>query len=479
MEMRWLVVDLDGTVLQSDMLLESFWHVMSRNPAAAFQAVWTFRNKDKAALKRTLAQHSDFDFSHLPYDSGVIDLIKTHREAGGRVALVTASDQGFAQAIADYLGCFDEVHGSDGARNLKGAAKAAFLTERFGEGGFDYAGDAAADLPVWAQAQKAITVGLAQSVKPRVVSAGGEVQHLKQARPKSSSALPPAIKAMRPHQWLKNLLICLPALASHDAGAATWLAVVLAFIAMSLVASSVYIFNDLLDLSVDRGHVRKRERPLAAGTLSLEYGTVLGPLLFLSGLLIALLFMRYEFVLVLLGYFALTLAYSMVLKRQLIIDICVLAGLYTARVIAGAMATGIYVSPWLLALSVFLFLSLAAVKRQAELVSDAALGREGSSGRAYVTGDTPIVASMALSSGYIAVLVVALYISTPGLRSLYETPAYLWGICPVLLFWISRVVMITHRGLMDDDPVVFAMKDHVSRGCAVVIGGLLLAAATL
>ncbi|MEO0389188.1 MAG: UbiA family prenyltransferase, partial [Pseudomonadota bacterium] len=327
---------------------------------------------------------------------------------------------------------------------------------------------------------RAIRVGVPPRLRRHAHSWAGAAALLGGAPPAPPRRrMPPWLAAMRPHQWTKNLLVFLPALAAHSTDARDWALAVLAFAAFSLVASGVYVLNDLLDLQVDRAHPRKRFRPLAAGTLSLWHGTALAPALLAGGGLLGLLFGSGLFAALLFLYFGLTLAYSLALKRQLVIDICTLAGLYALRVLAGAAVTGIAPSPWLLVFSLFFFLALAAVKRQAELVATAGTGVEsggGGGGRAYVAADLPIVTGMALSSGYVAVLVMALFISAPTTAALYGEPALLWGICPVLLYWISRAVMLAHRGGMHDDPVVFAFRDRVSLGCGVTVLILLLAA---
>lgn len=278
----------------------------------------------------------------------------------------------------------------------------------------------------------------------------------------------PLLAALRPHQWLKNLLVFLPMLAAHRLDGETFLRTALAFLAFCLVASSVYVLNDLIDLSADRTHPRKRRRPFASGALPIVAGHWIGPLLLAAGAVIAAV-LGGEFVLLLGSYYVVTLAYSLVLKRLLVIDICVLAGLYTLRIMAGAAATGINLSVWILAFSIFFFFSLAAVKRQAELVDSASRGELGASGRGYRVGDLPLISQMATSSGYVSVVIMALYVNSPQIRQLYEKPSALWGICLVLLFWISRMVMVTHRGKMNDDPVVYAAKDPVSLLCVALI----------
>jgi 4-hydroxybenzoate polyprenyltransferase len=292
------------------------------------------------------------------------------------------------------------------------------------------------------------------------------------------SSIKPYLRVLRPHQWLKNGLVFLPMLAAHKFDQVTLASAVLAFIAFSLVASSVYVLNDLVDVEADRAHPRKRNRPFASGAIP----TSQGPLLLLVPLLMGASVasqLGLEFIIALGGYYLATLAYSFFLKRRLVIDICLLAGLYTFRIIAGGAATGLPLSVWLLAFSVFLFLSLAAVKRQAELVDGIAQGNINAHGRGYTTDDLPIVANMAISSGYVSVLVLALYLNSPIVQQLYTQPYALWGICLILLYWISRIVMVTHRGGMHDDPIVFAVKDWVSRICFLLILVLALVGATL
>ncbi|QHQ36345.1 UbiA family prenyltransferase [Algicella marina] len=472
-EGKVLAVDLDGTLLKGDMLLETWWNVLSRDRKASLRALQTLREKGRAAFKEALAADADVDIARLPYNTEMIEYIGRRKAAGDRIVLATASDIRVAEAVAAELGLFDEVIASDGKNNLKGAGKETVLVERFGRKGFDYAGDHAADLDVWRSADTAVTVNAAENLRQQAAAVAGKAEHLGRSEPDYRAWM----KAMRPHQWLKNVLVFVPLLASHSSEVYQWVQCLVAFVTFSLVASSVYLFNDLLDLSADRAHPRKCERPLAKGTMRLEHGSVLAPGLLAGGLLLAILFLRYEFVLVLMGYFVLTTVYSLVLKRKLIIDIVALAGLYTVRIFAGAVAAWVVLSPWILVLSIFLFLSLAAIKRQAELISDIAVGKESSSGRAYMADDLPVVTGMALAAGYVAVMVLALYISAPGVTELYTSPKYLFGITPIVLYWISRAVMITHRGFMTDDPIIFAIKDNVSRLCGLGVLVILFFAA--
>lgn len=466
-----LVVDLDGTLLRSDMLLESFWSALGRDWRVPVMSVASL-TAGRAALKQHLARASAVDVATLPYDAGVMAYVAAWRRSGGRTALVTASDRSFAEAIAAHLGLFDEAHGSDGLRNLKGARKAEFLVQRFGERGFAYMGDAAADLPVWSRAARAITVDAPAALRRKAERAAPVTEHLGESR----STVRPCIVALRPHQWLKNVLVFLPMLAAHQLDAATLALSLIAFVCFCLVASSVYVLNDLLDLAADRAHPRKRMRPFASGRLPLAHGGVMVGALLVPGVLLALS-VGGGFLAVMLAYFLLTAAYSLWLKRRIVLDICILAGLYTARILAGGVATGIPLSVWLLAFSVFFFLSMAAVKRQAELVDIAARGSVVASGRGYTTGDLPIIAMIAISAGYVSVLVLTLYVNSPAVMEHYTLPEALWGVCAVLLYWITRTVMIAHRGRMEDDPVVFAVRDRVSLLCLAAILGLVLAGA--
>lgn len=450
------------------MLYETFWAAFARDwytPLRALRSLWAGR----AALKAELARRVQIDPALLPYNEPVLQRLRDWRAAGGRSALVTASDQGIADAIADHLGLFDEVYGSDGRRNLKGAKKAAFLRERYADTGFSYIGDSRADLAVWPDAHEKITFGADSGLRAAAERCGeGRTTYLS---PQDKVDIGAYVKALRPHQWLKNLLVFVPMLTAHDL---TWRAFgisLIAFIAFSMIASSVYVLNDLLDLSADRTHPRKRLRPFASGRLRVQNGGWMAPGLLLGGMLLALL-VGLPFLGVICSYYVVTLLYSLNLKRRLVIDICTLAGLYTLRIVAGGTATGLPLSVWLLAFSIFFFFALAAVKRQAELVDGVRAGKIKAHGRGYHVEDLPLIGTMATASGYVAVLVMALYVNSPDISARYSEPALLWGICLVLLYWISRIVMITHRGMMHDDPVVYAARDRNSQICAVLIFGL-------
>ncbi|WP_226859357.1 UbiA family prenyltransferase [Acidithiobacillus albertensis] len=285
-------------------------------------------------------------------------------------------------------------------------------------------------------------------------------------------------KALRVHQWLKNILVFIPMLLAHQiSNVSLWANGLLAFISFSLCASSVYLLNDLLDLSADRLHPRKRLRPFASGELSMVQGIALIPLLLLAAFTIAALWLPTDFVIVLVVYYLLTVSYSFWLKAVVLLDALLLAGLYTIRIIGGMAATQIGPSFWLLTFSIFLFFSLALIKRYSELLALKQRGQLTTHGRGYHVEDLVMLMGFGVACGFMAVLVSALYINSDKVKVLYQHPAFLWLVSPILLYWISRIWLIAHRGGMHDDPVVFAAKDKGSWAVAAVIGGLLWLAA--
>ena len=477
-----LAVELDGTLLRIDSLHESAFALAARDGPRGVLAVIGIlmrRGLRRAAVKADFAARIIPDPARLPYREAVLERLREARAKGRRTVLVTAADQRVAQAVADHLGLFDEVHGSDGERNLSGQGKAALLTKLYGPQGFDYIADARGDLPVWEAARRAATAGAkartARALDMACAAQGRPRPEHIDPRPRGLRALWPYLRAMRPHQWAKNTLVLLPMLSLHSLVAAHVQAAATAAAAFCMVASAAYVINDLLDLSADRAHPRKRRRPFAAGEVPALQGVVMGVVLLGAGLTTAYAVNPMTFGITSL-YFGSPLLYSLVLKRELVIDICMLAGLYALRMLAGAAALGWYLSPWLLALSLFLFLSLAAMKRQTELVDAAASGRSGASGRAYEAADLVVVTMMAIAAGYVSVLVLALYIYSPEVQALYHSPLILWGIPPVLLYWVSRLVMLAHRGRMDDDPVLFALKDPISWASGATMLGFAVAA---
>jgi 4-hydroxybenzoate polyprenyltransferase len=460
-EQAVLVVDLDGTLCRSDTLHEALLALVTHHPLS-FPAIVGALFQGKAGFKKAVADRCIVPGAQLPYDAEVLDLVRNARAEGRRVMLVSASDQRQVDAVAAHLDLFDEAIGTGGGGdagddNLGGARKADYLVARFGARGFDYVGDRSVDLEVWRHARRVITVGASAQLRGQADALDPQAVHLSTpTQPRFAGFL----RAMRPHQWLKNILVFLPMVAAHDTthmGQA-----IAAFVAFCLLASSVYLFNDLVDLEADRAHPRKRLRPFAAGDIPVMQGLLLGFGLVVVAVAIAVAFTPPLFLAVLVIYYLATFLYSLWLKRKLIVDVLTLAGLYTLRIIAGAAATSVLLSPWMLGFSMFLFLSLAAIKRQAELMDQLRDGRETTAGRAYLTDDLPVLRGMALSAGYAAVMVFALYINSEDIQGLYNLPEALWLICPMLLYWISRMVMMTHRGHMNDDPIVFTARDRIS-----------------
>lgn len=447
-------VDLDGTLIRSDLLYESLWAALRRNPLLSILVpLWLLRGR--AILKQELALRGGPDVATLPYRETVLEHIQALREEGHKLLLVTASTTRLANRIAEHLGLFDDVLASDDQTNLKGANKQTVLVERFGERGYIYIGDSRADLPVWSSASEAILVAPSQRLVQQA-SNSTKVRTIIDSPPNTVYQL---LKAIRPHQWLKNLLMIVPFLTAHLFNLADFATLLLAMFSFSLCASSVYLLNDMLDLESDRHHPRKRKRPFASGELSLVVGMLATPTLLLVAFSIAVLMLPQEFVQILAGYYALTLLYSSWLKRKEMLDALLLASLYTMRIVAGAAALSVEVSSWLLALSMFLFFSLALVKRYTELRTQLLRGESVAHGRGYQIGDLETIAQLGISSGNLTVLVMALYLNSDTVKQLYSQPQLLWLMCPLLLYLIGRIWLLTRRGRLHDDPVVFVATD--------------------
>lgn len=452
-----LCVDLDGTLIHADMLHETVLGLIKVAPLSVFRLpFWLLSGK--AEFKRRVAGRVEFDPASLPYNVDFVDWLRQHHAQGRRLILCTASDRSIAEPIAMQIGVFDEVMASDGAVNLAGANKAEALVERFGERGFDYAGNSSADLAVWEHARRAIVVNASSQLQSDA-EACAEVEQVFEGL---NSGFAVWRKVLRVHQWLKNLLLFVPLFAAHRIGdGEAWLALLLAFLSFSLCASAVYIANDLLDLESDRQHPRKCRRPFAAGVVPVWHGVLLAPVLLAASLLVATP-VGSAFLAWLVAYFAVTCLYSIKLKQLVLVDCLTLALLYTLRIVAGAAAVAMTLSFWLLAFSVFLFMSLAFVKRFAELQVQLLHGKHKAAGRGYVTDDAPLVQLLGIAAGFSSVLVLALYLNSEDVLRLYQNPYWVWGNVPVLLFWISWVWLLAHRGEMHDDPLIFAVKDKAS-----------------
>lgn len=464
-----LCVDLDGTLLRSDLLWESLFQLARQQPAALLRLP-RWLAEGKARFKAHIAERVVLDVSTLPYSPALLAYLEREKAAGRRLVLATASNERPARQVAAHLGIFDQILASDATTNLAGLRKRERLLAEFGDGGFAYAGNAPVDLTIWANAAEGILVNPLRGVEPAARRIGKAQAVLLDPPPGARTYL----KAMRVHQWLKNLLVFVPLVLAHQLLAGTLLLqAAVALLAFSLCASSVYLLNDLLDLPADRAHPTKRLRPFAAGDLPIPAGLALmGGLL--AGALALSLLLPPAFLGLLALYYATTLGYSLRLKQEALLDVLALAGLYTLRILAGAAAVSVEPSFWLLAFSLFFFLSLALVKRVSELILMQGAGKRGSAGRGYEARDLDTLSQLGTAGGYLAVLVLALYISSDEVRALYDHPEAIWVLCPILLYWISRVWLLARRGELHEDPVVFAIEDRVSHllalACALVLG---------
>lgn len=456
---EYLVVDLDGTLVNSDMLVENLFLFLRHYPLRVFSLFFWLLG-GKARFKGRLADAVLPSCDDLPYNKPLVKWLEQQRDAGFKLVLATASDMRIAKAVAEHLGIFDEVIGTE-SHNLSSHRKQAALIERFGEKGYAYIGNSSADLPVWRSAS-AIHVA---NPERGVLAAARKLGHIGEIFDDRPAYVRTVLKALRVHQWTKNTLIFVPLLASHRIFELPLLwSGLLAFIAFGACASSVYLLNDLLDLPDDRQHPTKRNRPLAAGTLPILHALFLIPGLLVAAFALALWQLPWQFAAVLAAYYLLTLAYSLWLKRVVMLDVVTLAMLYTVRVIAGGAAMALAVTFWILAFCMFIFLSLAFVKRYTELHDARQKGKKDkSAGRGYYPADFELLASLGGASGYLSVLVLALYINEAASATLYRSPEWMWAACPLLLFWLSRVWLLAHRGQMHDDPIVFALRDSVSR----------------
>lgn len=466
-----LVVDLDGTLIFTDILAESAFGLLGRNPFLIFIMIGVLITKGKVGLKTYLADRSEIDIAHLPYNDEVLALIKAARDDERPVYLASASHEKYVSAISDHLGIFDGWYATDDQTNLAGSEKRDKLVDEFGANGFDYIGNAAPDLIIWESARESICVNAPAGVKKRLKKRSSDALCI-ETRP---SRIKTWIKLLRVHQWSKNGLVFVPLIMSQSVQSQSLLLAVGAFFAFSFTASSIYIINDAVDLDSDRQHPTKKSRPLAAGTLPIMSAIMAVPVMLALALTGAWL-IDPMFLAVLVGYLCLTTAYTFSLKRKLLVDIVTLAGLYTIRVVGGAAAISVAVSEWLLAFSVFVFACLALIKRYTELVVRFDADLPDPTNRNYRKADLPIIATLAAASGFNAVTVFALYISDDTVRSLYANPHLLWLICPILLYWLGRALMLAHRRNMHDDPIVFALKDRNSRLTGLAAGAIMLAA---
>ncbi|HQQ74150.1 MAG TPA: UbiA family prenyltransferase [Pseudomonadales bacterium] len=453
-----LCVDLDGTLLKTDTLFELIARVLVRQPwMIVMLFIWLLQGKP--VLKYQLSKRCQLAPDLLPYNHELLAYLKTAHNEDRKIFLVTGAYFDVAKSIANYLGIFDGVFSTDAHQNLTGKNKADFLVNKFGTNGYDYAGNDEVDYPVWREARRCYLVNATPAVSVR---AKKQFSFFKEMDAQKITSWKLYLKAIRLHQWAKNLLIFVPIFASHHVFDFYRLTdTLVAFIAFGCCASFSYIINDISDLDADRKHHSKFRRPFASAMLSIPTGLgIASGLLAFTVLLSALL--PAGFIYSLLVYFLVTNLYTLRLKHIPILDVGLLAGLYTLRVIAGGFAADAPVSFWLLAFSGFIFFSLAIVKRMSELLNIETPDAEPVICRGYSTSDIPVLTGLGTASAMMAVLVLALYINSPDIIQLYTSPRYLWLLCPVFALWLGRVWLITGRGEMHDDPVVFALRDRVS-----------------
>jgi 4-hydroxybenzoate polyprenyltransferase/phosphoserine phosphatase len=466
-----LVVDLDGTLIRTDLLIESFFAHVGPNPGRIF-ILAAAALTGKSRLKADIAQVTALDAAYLPYDQRILSLINEARSHGRQVYLASASNERYVEEVAAHLGLFDGWFASTESENLSSEIKARRLVEAFGEKRFDYVGDSEADLSVWAAASKCIGVDLSTSLCIALRKIDPDAVLLQP----SDNGWRNWLKLLRVHQWSKNALVFVAPLSAHLSDLRSIAFSSLAFCAFSFAAASVYIVNDLVDIEADRKHRTKRLRPLAAGTVPPVQAMLAAPVLLAASLGVGLL-ISWRFALVLGIYLILTTAYTFYLKTKMMLDVIVLASLYTLRVISGAVAVSTIPSEWLLGFSMFFFTSLALIKRYVDLAVRVDGGLPDPTNRNYRKSDLGTVGALAAASGLNAVTIFALYISSDTVNRLYRHPHALWLVCPVLMYWIARALILADRRLMNDDPIIFALKDRNSLLAFGLIGLIMIVAA--
>ena len=467
----YLCVDLDGTLVRTDTLFESLITYLRAKPLRLFRVIgWLFLGK--ARFKQELGRAFQLEPDTLPYSVPFLDYLRAEAERGRQLLLVTAADSSIAHAVAGHLGLFTTVICSDGQKNVSGKTKLAAIRQTLGDQPFSYAGNSRQDVAVWQGANGAVIVGASPGVCRAVKRSGVAVEKVFPAPRFSLRAL---LKEMRIYQWIKNVLVLLPiALGHHLRDPYALVRGLRAFLAFSLCASAIYLVNDLLDLSTDRRHTKKRHRPLAAGKVSVTSAVVTVFILILSA---ALLNPTGDAAILLALYAVSSIAYSLYLKRLLMIDVIMLAGFYTLRLLYGGTAARTGISIWTLAFSMFMFLSLALIKRISELRNRTSDEGLTASGRGYQMNDLPQLTSLCAASGAVSALIVILYVRSPDVVGLYSRPQFLLGIFPLLAYWQSRLLILANRGAIQEDPIMFSLFDHASQAVAIAL--LLIIAAAV
>jgi 4-hydroxybenzoate polyprenyltransferase len=457
-ELTPLCVDLDGSLVKSDTLVDSILALVRHHPAYALRLPGWLA-KGKAGFKAEVGRHVTLDVEHLPYNRPLLAALRHEHAAGRSIYLATGADSTLANRVAQHLGIFSAVFASDGKANVTGHRKLQLLNDKFGPTGFDYIGNSATDLPLLKAARTPSLANPHAGLAARLRHANHPAPHVFADR---ASLTRTVSKAIRVQQWAKNILLFAPLVLAHAYSDRTRLVhTLLAFAAFCLAASATYVVNDLLDIEADRRHAHKRNRPFAAGDLPASTGIAI-VLLFLALAAVLSYFEPHAFAFWMGVYFVTTIAYSFYFKRVPLVDVLVLAGLYTVRILAGGAAAEVSISPWLGGFSLFFFLSLAVVKRYSELHNLQQRGAIPANGRGYLLSDLDLLRSFGIASGYASVVVFTLYINSPAVTELYPHYQRLWLLAPVLIFWISRIWLLAGRGQMDEDPVIYAITDRVS-----------------
>jgi 4-hydroxybenzoate polyprenyltransferase/phosphoserine phosphatase len=468
-----LCVDMDGTLIRSDTMMELVLTLLIKRPwMIFFLPFWLL--KGRAVFKQRLSAMAAIPPQDFPYNAALVAHLQNASARGVPLFLVTASPLNVAQAVAGHLGLFKAVVASDVTKNLKGEGKRRTLVEMFGERGFDYAGNSAVDLHVWKSARAAVLVGPAVRYQARLRASGCDIAASFPAR---SSLLKNLVREIRVYQWSKNLLVFLPLLMAHKLNdVVSWWHAACGFAAFSMLASAVYVVNDLVDMHADRRHPEKRNRPFASGDLSILSGAVLELVLLAACAGFLWLSGSVQLGLILAGYAVLSTAYSFWLKHELLLDVTVLSGLYTSRVLAGGAAAQVPISTWLLGFCIFLFLSLALVKRVSEIQRHVRAGTGEPQVRGYLLEDLQTITTIGVASGCTAALVIVLYMNGQEVRVLYRHPDFLWTISPVFLYWMNQLWVKARRGLVQEDPILYCVRDKTTYLVGAAILMILIAA---
>ena len=460
-----IVVDLDGTLIKTDLLHEGILNLIRKNFIFIFLIpVWIL--KGRFYLKSEIFKRVKIKFDSLPYHEDLIEYLKEQKLNGRKIVLATASLKEQALDINTYLNnLFSDVYGSDNGVNLKSKKKRDFLVDLYGEKQFDYIGNSKSDIPIFDKCDRAIAVNASKSVISKVKKTHSDIKIFK-----SANKLKQFIKAIRVYQWVKNSLVMVPVITSQNWGNFERVEIsIITIICFSLIASGGYLLNDLMDVESDRRHHRKKNRPIASGNISVITALIAMFFMIATGFSVSLLYDISTF-LTLLLYFVLSTAYSFALKRIVLIDLFILAMLYTLRIIAGGIATHISLSFWLLGFSVFVFFSLAVMKRSAEIIAKGENSTANKiAGRGYFTEDLNFLNQIGIASGYMGIVVFALYINSEDVTLLYHSPQFLWLGCLLLMFWVNYLWYSTHKKRMTDDPIIFSLKNKVSIATLILI----------